>query len=96
MATVDSLKGVPKVAPQVNSKSNVNDLIDKKMVEASTKAKGMLKNMPGNKTVEGAVAAAPGAAQAKGAARKGALAPQVAKQAMEAVGNKGGKVDRKA
>lgn len=91
MATVAPMKGGASKAFKANSKSRVNDLVDSKTFEASTKAKGMQKDMPAAKKAQATPGAAPNTAQAKGKA-----APAVAKQAAEVVGSKGGKVDQKA
>jgi hypothetical protein len=80
MATVSSYKGEPK-AFQANSKAKANAIVDRKAAEGATKVKAAPEN-------RGTREAAP--------ARQAPNAPQVARQATEAVANKGGRVDRKA
>ena len=96
MATAGTVKGGLKTF-KLNPKDKVNATVDRKLFEASTSPKGVIKNLPGSKRVEGAAAAAPRAAQAK-TANKGDVTPSnaSAKQIVESGGNKGGKVDRKA
>jgi len=86
MAIAEALKGGAAKAFQANSKARINDLVDSKLNKAPTTARGV----PNTRKAEGPPT--PPAAQARGAAKP----PSVAKQAMEVVGNKGGKVDRRA
>jgi len=89
MATVAQLKGSSK-AFQTVSKSTANALVDRKTFEASTKAKGM-PAVPADKKATGG-----NGAVAPGKAKVAPTHPPVAKQVMEAVGNKGGRVDQQA
>jgi hypothetical protein len=92
MATLDSLKGGAAKAFQANSKARINALVDSKLNKAPTTARGV----PNTRKAEGAATATPRAAQARGTAGATARIPGVTRQTMEAVGNKGGKVDRRA
>lgn len=80
MATVSSYRGESK-AFQANSKAKANAIVDRKAAEGASK----LKAIPDKR---GTREAAP--------TKQAPNAPQVARQASEAVANKGGRVDRKA
>lgn len=94
---VMQLRGQPKAFAAM-SVTKVNAMVDNKTVKASTKPKGMLKDLPPQpaKLQPAPKEAAPQPAKPKGAANITRVPPPVVKQTIEAGGGKGGKINKSA
>jgi hypothetical protein len=92
MAKVGAVQGASK-GFDATPKAKANEVYDNKLAGVPKKSLGALKEAPKPQRGEGGATATPRAAQARGSARTPTAPPR---QTVEAGGNKGGRVDRRA